>query len=257
MPFQPETAMSVSDEESTEEESTEEEDEPHQQESTAEEEEEEEPGPLSRLEQRRKRNCEEQGRYFDGLEVAKAAITPCTTDAAVPPEPAVAIEAPGEDLVAEVASLKEKNQSLKRRFYKEEGHRLEVQDKLTSVQESAEQEIAEAQRLATLRQDECAAALARDYTTEYALRAKVKELRATITTLKQTADLSAQGKKKRVFKHTRWKSGHEVMVRPNEPTLVRCKKCGDIFTESFMRRHFVISKGGCQSTKTRGTKSAM
>ena len=146
---------------------------------------------------------------------------------------------------------------MKEDLYKEEGHRLEAQDKLTYGLESAEQQIAEAQRLATLRQDECAAALARDYTTEYALRAKVKELRATITTLKQTAHLSAQGRKKRVFKYTRSKNGHQVMVRPNEPTLMRCKKCGDIFTESFMRRHFVISKGGCQSTKTRGTKSAM
>ena len=213
-----------------------------------------EPGPLSASS--RKRKCEERERYFDGLEVAKAAITPCTTDAAVPPEPAVAIEAlapPAPQGEALVASLKEKIKTLKQRLYKEEGHRLEAQDKLTYGLESAEQEIAEAQRQVTLREKQCAAAL----TTEYALRAKVKELRATITTLFASADLSAQGRKKRVFKHTRWKNGHQVMVRPNEPTLVRCKKCGDIFTESFMRRHFVISKGGCQSTKTRGTKSAM
>ena len=205
---------------------------------------------------------QELQRCFEEREEQEAS-TPCTTDDAVPPEPApaIAIEAPpapqGEALVAEVASLKEKIKLLKQRLYKEEGHRLEAQDKLTSVQESAEQEIAEAQRQVTLRQEQCAAALTASALRASALRAKVKELQGTITTLKQTADLSAQGRKKRVFKYTRSKNGHQVMVRPNEPTLVRCKKCGDIFTESFMRRHFVISKGGCQSTKTRGTKSAM
>ena len=152
-----------------------------------------EPGPLSASS--RKRKCEERERYFDGLEVAKVAIKPCTAADVVPPEPAVAIEAlappapQGEALVAEVASLKEKIKTLKQRLYKEEGHRLEAQDKLTYGLESAEQEIAEAQRQVTLRQEQCAAAL----TTEYALRAKVKELRATITTLKQTADLLRRG----------------------------------------------------------------
>ena len=63
------------------------------------------------------------------------ASTPCTTDAAVPPEPAVAIEAPGEDLVAEVARLKAKSQNWKRRYEEETSHRGMADDKLVSLQE--------------------------------------------------------------------------------------------------------------------------
>ena len=258
MPFQPETAMSVSDEESTEEESTEEEDEPHQQESTAEEEEEEEPGPLSRLEQRRKRNCEEQGRYFDGLEVAKAAITPCTTDAAVPPEPAVAIEAPGEDLVAEVARLKAKSQNWRRRYEEETSHRGMADDKLVSLQErmdtlvsdlDASETIIQSLRLEIQTQSfKEINALHEEHSADRATTRKtIARLKQMIVDARTAAQTPAKVKKRRKFVATGQRNGHDTMVKADGTLLIQCKDCGGVYSKSYMVKHWKPKSGGCQA----------
>ena len=133
--------------------------------------------------------------------------------------------------------------------------------KLEQHSECVEQQLADAQHQAQRQEhlkDELynVMGMLKERNTYY--KAKVKELQVVVTTMKQNVDVSAQGKKKRLFDGTSWNNGHEVMVRADGPTLVRCSKaCGDVFTESFMRRHYVISKGGCQTKKRRGTESGM
>ena len=186
------------------------------------------------------------------------ASTPCTTDAAVPPEPAVAIEAPGDPLVAEVARLKAKSQNWKRRYEEQRNHRGVADDKLVSLQErmdtlvsdlDASETIIQSLRLEIQTQSfKEINALHEEHSADRATTRKtIARLKQIIVDSKTAAQTPAKVKKRRKFVATGQRNGHDTMVKADGTLLIQCKDCGGVYSKSYMVKHWKPKSGGCQA----------